>query len=108
MSGYLKAKLLIDNYCREEFEREEGADYSDLSNVELAYTTTEDEKHEIQARANLIDFCIDTLVDGKVVRSTKYSSLEDMIENGLQSLSFDDLVYLYEEEIKNVINKEEK
>ena len=50
------AKALIDEYCREEFERDEGADYTDLSNVELAYTTTEDDKHEIQARVNLVDY----------------------------------------------------
>lgn len=89
-----KAKALIDEYCREEFEREEGADYSDLSAVEVAYTTTEDEKHEIQARVNLVDFQIETLVDGKVFRGEQFSTLEDMIERGLESLSFDDLVYL--------------
>ena len=44
-----KAKALIDEYCRAEFEREEGADYTDLSKVNVAYTTTEDDKHEIQA-----------------------------------------------------------
>lgn len=95
-----KAKALIDEYCREEFEREEGADYSDLSAVEVAYTTTEDEKHEIQARVNLVDFQIETLVDGKVFRGEQFSTLEDMIERGLESLSFDDLVYLSDEELE--------
>ena len=94
------AKALIDEYCREEFERDEGADYTDLSNVELAYTTTEDDKHEIQARVNLVDYRLETLVDGKVVRSEQFSSLEDMIERSLQSLSFNDLVYLSDEEIE--------
>ena len=94
------AKALIDEYCREEFERDEGADYTDLSNVELAYTTTEDDKHEIQARVNLVDYRLETLVDGKVIRSEQFSSLEDMIERSLQSLSFNDLVYLSDEEIE--------
>ena len=94
------AKALIDAYCREEFEQEEGADYTDLSNVELAYTTTEDDKHEIQARVNLVDYRLETLVDGKVIRSEQFSSLEDMIERSLQSLSFNDLVYLSDEEIE--------
>lgn len=75
-----EAKRIIDEYCREEFEREEGADYADLSNVEVAYTTTEDEKHEIQARVNLVDFRIETLVDGKAIRSEQFSTLEDMLE----------------------------
>ena len=70
-SPYLKssldiAKEIIDEYCREEFERDEGADYSNLSEVNVAYTTTEDDKHEIQANVNLVDFKIETLVDGTV------------------------------------------
>ena len=36
--------------------------------MELAYTTTEDDKHEIQARVNLVDYRLETLVDGKVIR----------------------------------------
>ena len=94
------AKALIDEYCRDEFEREEGADYTDLSNVELAYTTTEDDKHEIQARVNLVDYRLETLADGNVIRSEQLSSLEDMIERSLQSLSFNDLVYLSDEELE--------
>ena len=94
------ANALIDEYCRDEFEREEGADYTDLSNVELAYTTTEDDKHEIQARVNLVDYRLETLADGNVIRSEQFSSLEDMIERSLQSLSFNDLVYLSDEELE--------
>ena len=106
-SPYLKssldiAKEIIDEYCREEFERDEGADYSDLSEVNVAYTTTEDDKHEIQANVNLVDFKIETLVDGTVIRTEQYDSLEDMTERGLKNLSFDDLVYLSEEELERV------
>ncbi len=106
-SPYLKssldiAKEIIDEYCREEFERDEGADYSDLSKVNVAYTTTEDDKHEIQANVNLVDFKIETRVDSTVVRTKQYDSLEDMTERGLKNLSFDDLVYLSEEELERV------
>ena len=97
-----KAKRLIDDFCREEYQQEDGADYTDLANVGVAYTTTEDDKHEIQARVNLVDFRIETLADGKVVRSEQYASLEELTEKGLQSLSFDDLVYLSEEELAQV------
>ena len=97
-----KAKRLIDDFCREEYQQEDGADYTDLANVGVAYTTTEDYKHEIQARVNLVDFRIETLADGKVVRSEQYASLEELTEKGLQSLSFDDLVYLSEEELAQV------
>ena len=106
-SPYLKssldiAKEIIDEYCREEFERDEGADYSNLSKVNVAYTTTEDDKHEIQANVNLVDFKIETLVDGTVIRTEQYDSLEDMTERGLKNLSFNDLVYLSEEELERV------
>ena len=94
-----KAKALIDEYCREEFEREEGADYSDLSAVEVAYTTTEDEKHEIQAKVNIVNFSIGTFVDGTLVRTEQYDSLAQLVENGLPGLSFDDLVYVSDEEL---------
>ena len=97
-----KAKHLIDDFCREEYQREDGADYTDLNNVGIAYTTTEDDKHEIQTRVNLVDFRIETLADGKVVRSEQYASLEELTEKGLQSLSFDDLVSLSEEELAQV------
>lgn len=97
-----KAKQIIDDFCREEYQQEDGADYTDLANVGVAYTTTEDDKHEIQARVNLVDFRIETLADGKVVRSEQYDSLEELTEKGLQSLSFDDLVYLSEEELAQV------
>ena len=96
------AKHLIDDFCREEYQREDGADYTNLTNVGIAYTTTEDDKHEIQARVNLVDFRIETLADGKVVRSEQYASLEELTEKGLQALSFDDLVYLSEEELAQV------
>ena len=97
-----KAKRLIDDFCREEYQREDGADYTDLADVGVAYTSTEDDKHEIQARVNLVDFRIETLADGKVVRSEQYASLEELTEKGLQALSFDDLVSLSEEELAQV------
>lgn len=67
----------------------------------MAYTTAEDDKHEIQANVNLVDFKIETLVDGTAIRTEQYDSLEDMPERGLKNLSFDDLAYLSEEELEN-------
>ena len=97
-----KAKQVIDAFVREEYQRDEGADYTDLTDVGLAYTTTEDDRHEIQARADLVGFRIETLADGKVVRTEQYASLEELTEKGLQALSFDDLVYLSEEELAKI------
>ena len=102
-----KAKALIDEYCRTEFEREEGADYSDLSKVNVAYTTTEDDRHEIQANVDLVGFHIETFVDNTLVRGEQYESLEDMIERALPYLSFEELTAVSEEEIARAEIKSE-
>ncbi len=102
-----KAKALIDEYCREEFEREEGADYTDLSDVGVAYTTTEDGRHEVQANIDLLGFSIKTYVDNILVREEKYESLEDMIERALPYLSFDELTFVSDEELARAETKPE-
>lgn len=102
-----KAKALIDEYCRVEFEREEGADYTDLSKVNVAYTTTEDDKHEIQTNVDLVGFHIETFVDNTLVRGEQYESLEDMIERALPYLSFEELTAVSEEEIARAETKSE-
>lgn len=45
------------------------ADFSDLSDVGLAYSTTEDDEHEIQVSADLNTYCINYAVDGETVHS---------------------------------------
>lgn len=96
-----RAQELIGEYMDAEFGSDNNEPYQlpeDISNVNLAYTTTEDEQHEITADANLIDFRIETKIDEKVVRVEQYESLQDMVENGLDGLTFDDLVYVSDEE----------
>lgn len=91
------AKQLINSYCRDEFDSE--ADFSDLKKVGVAYTTTEDSKHTVEAVVNLVDYRLETYVDDKLFKEKTYSSLKDMIDNCLYSLSFDDLVYLSDDEL---------
>lgn len=93
------AKGYIDEYCCEEFGHTAGynADYSNLHAVPVAYTTTEDDKHDIQAYVNLIDLQIITQVDGKTVRIEQYPSLWDMSQAGLRYMTFDDLTYVPDE-----------
>lgn len=95
-----KAQELVAFYMDAEFgEDEEYKLPDDLSEINLAYTTTEDEQHEITADLNLVDFRIQTKVDGQVVRTEQYSSLQDIVENGLDGMLFDDLVYVSDEEL---------
>ena len=98
------AKQLINSYCRDEFDSE--ADFSDLKKVGVAYTTTEDSKHTVEAVVNLVDYRLETYVDDKLFKEKTYSSLKDMIDNCLYSLSFDDLVYLSDDELAQLEPKE--
>lgn len=91
------AKQLINLYCNDEFDSE--ADFSDLKKVGVAYTTTEDSKHTVEAVVNLVDYRLETYVDDKLFKEETYADLKDMIDNCLHSLSFDDLVYLSDEEL---------
>lgn len=101
-----RAKAAINEYTRREFDSE--ADFSDLSKVDLAYTTTEDGEHTIQAVANLIDFRIEKYVDEHLVDSKQFDSLADMIDNGLTDMSFDELVFVYENDVAAVLPSEEE
>ena len=92
-----RAKQLINEYRHEEFGYEDSADFSDLSNVSLAHTETEDGKHTIDVNADLENFRIVQYFDGVQVADRTYDTLEKLISNELESLSFDDLVFLYDE-----------
>lgn len=61
--------------------------------------TTEDSKHTVEAVVNLVDYRLETYVDDKLFKEETYADLKDMIDNCLHSLSFDDLVYLSDEEL---------
>ena len=94
-----QAKQLIDDFCRREYDREEGADYSDLTRVEIAYTTTEDEKHEIQVAVDLVNPAINTYIDNTLVESGEYESMEELVKYGLFDLDYGELVYVTEEQL---------
>ena len=67
-------------------------EFTDLRHIGLAYTTTEDEKHELQVNADLVDYSISYLVDGVQVHEDKYESLTELIEQELSVLDFDSLI----------------
>lgn len=105
-STIIYAKQLINSYCQDEFDSE--ADFSDLKKVGVAYTTTKDSKHTVEAVVNLVDYRLETYVDDKLFKEKTYSSLKDMIDNCLYSLSFDDLVYLSDDELAQLEPKEHR
>lgn len=92
------AKQLINDYCIEEFDTM--ADFSDLSDVGLAYSTTVDDEHEIQVSADLNTYCINYAVDGETVHSVSFDSLHELNDH-FASLYFDAMIsdaeyYYYE------------
>lgn len=94
-----RATEILSKYTIREFGTDDFELPDDLSEINVAYTTTEDEKHELTANVNLVDFRIETKIDDTVVRTEQYDSLQDIVENGLDGMEFDDLIYVSDEEL---------
>lgn len=90
-----EAKLLINEYCMEEFEQE--ADYSDFSHVDLAFSATFDSAHAVEIFADLTAFRLVYQVDGEVVHEIACDSLTEL-NSYLANLDFDEMVALADEQ----------
>lgn len=90
MNGLEKAKELINDFCEQEYG--EGADFTDLHDIGIAYTTYTDDEKELQVTADLIDCKIIYEYDGETFKTEQYKDIDDMAENGLTGLDFDELV----------------
>lgn len=95
------AKQHIADYYGREFG--ELAEFSDLSNISLAYTTDEEHNLPIQVYADLEQYRLIFEYDGNVVRDEQYNTLSEMNENALSVLDFNDLVSLSDDKIVSVI-----
>ena len=89
-----RAKDLIQQFYEKEYGNEVEADFSDLTKVNLAYTTTEDERHEIQVTADLEACTVTKYVDGVPAEKMAYPGLDELIDHELRDMTFDELVYL--------------
>lgn len=95
------AKQHIADYYDREFG--ELAEFSDFSNISLAYTTDEEHNLPIQVYADLEQYRLIFEYDGNVVRDEQYNTLSEMNENALSVLDFNDLVSLSDDKIVSVI-----
>ena len=86
-----QALSYIEDYLKDEFEITE-PDFSDLTQIDLGYTTTEDEQHTIQVHADLEHCTISKFVDDTLYAQDTYASLEDMNRIALANLDFDSLM----------------
>ena len=101
-----QAKGCIDAYCDAEFGSDAEVDYTDLSNVKIAFRNTEDGLHGIQASVNLLQYRMETYVDGVLAEYTQYNDLADLIQNALSNLYYHDLVSLTEEHLEPFYREE--
>ena len=86
-----QALSYIEDYLKDEFEITE-PDFSDLTQIDLGYTTTEDEQHTIKVHADLEHCTISKFVDDTLYAQDTYASLEDMNRMALANLDFDSLM----------------
>ena len=89
--------------------------FPDLTDIGLAYTTTPDEKHEIQTSLDLINYKMNTYVDNTLIDSFSYtydpldaSDTKELIQikTGIEFWDFNELVYVDEEKLKAALGLE--
>lgn len=94
-----QALSYIEDYLKDEFEITE-PDFSDLTRIDLGYTTTEDEKHVIQVYADLEHCTVTKLVDDTLYAQERYGSLDDLNQAVLSNLDFDSLMEIDLDEVE--------
>ena len=92
------AKELIDEFCAYEYASQ--ADFSNLSKVSIAYTTVGDGELPLQVNVDLEGYKIERELDGKPLDVRQYASLDELIENELECLDFQELVAVSNAEIQ--------
>ena len=95
-----QAKELIDNFCQGEYGSR--ADFSDPTAIGIAYTTLTDDEIPIQVNVDLEHFRIDRFLDDNALECWQYPSLEDLVENALENLNFEDLISVTDQELESV------
>ena len=99
-----RAKEMIDQFCKAEYDSP--ADFSDLSQVGIGYTTVTDDEIPIQCYANLVDFRIERYLGETLIESRQSNSLEELIAHELENLDFSDLIYVTDEEVERYYEAE--
>ena len=94
------AKEFINDFCVAEYGSP--ADFSDLEKVGIAYTTVTDEEIPIQVNADLVHYRIERYLDGQFLERRQYESLDELIQNELAEMDFDDLVSVSDAELESI------
>ena len=92
------AKHAIADFCENEGLNE--PNFSDLTRVEFAYSTTEDDEHEIQVYANLLRNEIRYEVDGNIVHIDYFQDNHELAAQGIENSAFSDFINTAEAEFE--------
>ena len=92
------AKHAIADFCENEGLNE--PNFSDLTRVEFAYSTTEDDEHEIQVYANLLRNEISYEVDGNIVHIDYFQDNHELAAQGIENSAFSDFINTAEAEFE--------
>ena len=84
------AEKTIADFC--EREGLGAPDFSNLTHIDLAYSTTGDGEHEIQVYANFLRNEIVYLVDGSFVDSARFDSTRALAKEGIEDIEFSQFI----------------
>lgn len=84
------AEKTIADFC--EREGLGAPDFSDLTHIDLAYSTTGDGEHEIQVYANFLRNEIVYLVDGSFVDSARFDNTRALAKEGIEDIEFSQFI----------------
>ena len=103
-------KRVIIDFCNEEYDEENkyeefDALYPDLRHVGIAYTESEDGRHEIQYELDLESYSWSQLVDGEVISSGSFMEQGDdeiallALKFHVESITFSDMAFVDEDDL---------
>ena len=84
------AEKTIADFCEREGLGE--PDFSNLTHIDLAYSTTGDGKHEIQVYANFLRNEIVYLFDGSFVDSARFDNTRALAKEGIEDIEFSQFI----------------
>lgn len=115
-----EVKEELINFLNREYEEDNKVEdfdnlFPDLNDIRIAYTTTPDEKHEIQVSLDLINYKMNTYVDKNLIDSFQYtydplnaSDLKELVQikTSIGFWDFSELVSVNEEKLREVMGLE--
>ena len=84
------AEKTIADFCEREGLGE--PDFSNLTHIDLAYSTSGDGEHEIQVYANFLRNEIVYLVDGSFVDSARFDNTRALAKEGIEDIEFSQFI----------------